>query len=49
MPHIIIDPSDTPDEKAIKRIKKIILFEIVHEDARVFLKDTIVHTLLRME
>jgi hypothetical protein len=49
MKNIIIHLSDSPEIKAKKRIKKIILFEVVHEDARVFLKDTIVKTLLRIE
>ncbi len=33
--------SDTEEEREMKKLKKIILFEIVHEDARVFLKDVI--------
>lgn len=49
MPNIIINKNDTPELKAKKRMKKIILFEIVHEDARVFLKDIIFDILLKME
>ena len=39
--HIKITPSDTEEEKELKKLKKIILFEIVHEDARPFLKEVI--------
>jgi hypothetical protein len=49
MRNIVITPEDSPEIKAKKRLKKIILFEIVHEDARVFLKDVIAKTLLRVE
>lgn len=33
--------TDTEEEREMKKLKKIILFEIVHEDARPFLKDVI--------
>ena len=49
MKNIIINKDDDPVVKEKKRLKKIILFEIVHEDARVFLKQTIIDTLLRIE
>lgn len=49
MQNIIIHKDDSPDVKAKKRLKKIILFEIVHEDARVFLKDIILDIFLKME
>ncbi len=32
---------DTEEEREIKKLKKIILFEVVHEDARPFLKEVI--------
>jgi hypothetical protein len=35
--------TDSTEQKEIKKLKKIILFEIVHEDARPFLRDTICH------
>ncbi len=38
---IRIRASDTEEQREIKKIKKIILFEITHEDARVFLRDVI--------
>jgi hypothetical protein len=38
---IKIRASDTEEQKEMKKLKKIILFEIVHEDARPFLKDVI--------
>lgn len=33
--------TDTEEEREIKKLKKIILFEVTHEDARPFLKDII--------
>ncbi len=39
--HIKILKSDTEEEREIKKLKKIILFEVVHEDARPFLRDVI--------
>lgn len=39
--HIKIRKGDTKEQREIKKLKKIILFEIVHEDARPFLKDVI--------
>ncbi len=38
---IKIRSTDTEEEREIKKLKKIILFEIVHEDAKPFLKDVI--------
>ncbi len=38
---IKIQKTDTEEEREIKKLKKIILFEIVHEDARPFLKEVI--------
>ncbi len=38
---IKIRNEDTEEERELKKLKKIILFEIVHEDARPFLKDVI--------
>lgn len=49
MESIIINKDDSADVKAKKRLKKIILFEIVHEDARVFLKDIILDIFLKIE
>lgn len=42
---IRILPADTVEQREIKKLKKIILFEIVHEDARVFTRDSIVEAL----
>lgn len=39
--HIKIRATDTQDQRELKKLKKIILFEIVHEDARPFLKEII--------
>ena len=39
--HIKIRTTDTEEQREMKKLKKIILFEIVHEDARPFLKDVI--------
>lgn len=41
LPSIKINKTDTEEEREIKKIKKIILFEIVHEDARPFLRKII--------
>ncbi len=38
---IKIRTTDTEEQKEMKKLKKIILFEIVHEDARPFLKEII--------
>jgi hypothetical protein len=38
---IKIHATDTEEQKEMKKLKKIILFEIVHEDARPFLKEII--------
>ena len=39
--HIKILKADTEQEREMKKLKKIILFEVVHEDARPFLKEVI--------
>jgi hypothetical protein len=39
--HIKIRAADTEEQREMKKLKKIILFEIVHEDARPFLKEVI--------
>jgi hypothetical protein len=39
--HIKIRKTDTEEEREMKKLKKIILFEVVHEDARPFLKEII--------
>jgi|GEM_PF-1085317 len=39
--HIKILTADTEEQREIKKLKKIILFEIVHEDARPFLREVI--------
>lgn len=39
--HIKIRTTDTEDQREMKKLKKIILFEIVHEDARPFLREVI--------
>lgn len=46
---IKILPTDSEQEKEFKKIKKIILFEILHEDARPFLPDVILNCLLCKE
>lgn len=38
---ITIQATDTEEQRELKKLKKIILFEIVHEDARPFLSDVI--------
>ncbi|MFZ1301840.1 MAG: hypothetical protein WAQ27_04695 [Candidatus Microsaccharimonas sp.] len=38
---IKVQPTDTEEEKELKKLKKIILFEVVHEDARPFTKEII--------
>jgi hypothetical protein len=32
-------------EKELKKLKKIILFEIVHEDSKPFMRDTIINSI----
>jgi hypothetical protein len=41
--------SDSEEEREVKKLKKIILFEIVHEDARPFLRDVICDYIQQME
>jgi hypothetical protein len=38
---IKVKKADTEEEKEIKKLKKIILFEVVHEDARPFTRDVV--------
>lgn len=49
LPKIKILKTDTEEEREIKKLKKIILFEIVHEDARPFLKEIIGKYIQQME
>ena len=46
---IKISKHDSEIEKEIKKLKKIILFEIVHEDARPFMKDVICEYIQQVE
>lgn len=46
---IRISLSDNEEEREIKKIKKIILFEITHEDAKPFLPDIVLSALVRKE
>ncbi|MFA7284635.1 MAG: hypothetical protein WC004_02330 [Candidatus Absconditabacterales bacterium] len=46
---IKIKKTDNEEQREIKKLKKIILFEIVHEDARPFLKDVICDYIQLME
>lgn len=41
MDHIKVRKTDSEEEREMKKLKKIILFEIVHEDARPFLREVI--------
>ena len=47
--HIKLRTSDTEEQREIKKLKKIILFEIVHEDARPFLREVICDHIQQME
>ncbi|MBC3882888.1 hypothetical protein H8K35_15950 [Undibacterium sp. LX40W] len=49
LPRIAIQKSDTQEQKEIKKLKKIILFEVVHEDARPILPEIICEALLEDE
>ncbi len=49
LPKIKISSEDSVEAKEIKKIKKIILFEILHEDARPFLPEVVLGALLRKE
>lgn len=47
--NIIISSNDDEKTKEIKKIKKIILFEICHEDAKPFLPDVILQSIIKKE
>lgn len=49
LPTIKISEHDNEKSKEIKKIKKIILFEIFHEDAKPFLPEIVLNALLRKE
>ena len=49
LPRIAIQKTDTQEQKEIKKLKKIILFEVVHEDARPILPEIICEALLEDE
>lgn len=49
LPTIKISEQDNEKTKEIKKIKKIILFEIFHEDAKPFLPNVVLTALLRKE
>ncbi len=46
---IKIQKTDSKEQKEIKKLKKIILFEIIHEDARPFLPQVLTGALLESE
>jgi hypothetical protein len=43
--NIKILSTDIEEQKELKKLKKIIVFEVVHEDARVFMRDSIIEAL----
>ena len=49
LPSIKISEHDSEKEKEIKKIKKIILFEVCHEDAKPLVAETVLDALLRKE
>lgn len=49
LPTIKIAPGDNEKIKEIKKIKKIILFEILHEEAKPFLPEIVLESLLKKE
>lgn len=49
LPTIAVQKSDTELQKEIKKLKKILLFEVGHEDGRPLLPDIIAETLLEAE
>lgn len=49
LPNIKISEHDSEIEKELKKIKKIILFEVCHEDAKPLLPDVVLSALLRKE
>jgi hypothetical protein len=49
LPTIKISASDNEKTKEIKKIKKIILFEIFHEEAKPFLPEIVLESLLKKE
>jgi hypothetical protein len=42
---IKIQKTDTKEQKEIKKLKKLILFEVTHEDSKPFMRDVIIHAL----
>lgn len=46
---IQLSSSDTEKSRELKKIKKIILFEIVHEDAKPFLPETLLSSIVKKE
>lgn len=48
-PRIAVRKTDTEEEKEIKKLKKILLFEVSHEDARPLLPNIVNETLLEDE
>lgn len=49
LPIIKISAQDTEEEKEIKKIKKIILFEVCHEDAKPLMPELVLSALVRKE
>lgn len=49
LPRIKISKDDSEIEKELKKIKKIILFEVCHEDAKPLLPEVVLSALLRKE
>lgn len=49
LPRIKISQDDSEIEKELKKIKKIILFEVCHEDAKPLLPEVVLSALLRKE
>jgi hypothetical protein len=49
LPSIKISSQDTEEEKELKKIKKIILFEVCHEDAKPLMPEIILSALVRKE
>ena len=46
---IQINKEDTQEQKEIKKLKRVILFEITHEDSKPFMRDVIIQSLLTQE
>lgn len=49
LPGIAIQKTDTEEQKEMKKLKKILLFEVAHEDARPLLPQVVCETLLESE